>query len=69
MARPSEPFRCAFCTRVAQLSKDGKSVLRHINVVGFCSGSYHTVAEHQAVREKMYGAKLGPLPKVRVVRT
>jgi len=68
MARPSEPFRCAFCTRVVQLSKDGKSVLRHINVSGFCGGSYHTVAEHKAVLEKAHGSEPGPVSKVRVVR-
>lgn len=66
MAKRSE-FLCAFCLRPVQLSQDGKSVLRHINVKGFCGGSYEPVEVHLKVRSNEQGKTEG-VPKVRVVR-
>lgn len=66
MAKPSE-FVCAFCRQPVKLSKDGKSVLRHVNVKGFCGGSYEPVEVHLKVRSNEQGKTEG-VPKVRVVR-
>ena len=52
MASPSTRI-CAFCTRLVMLSKDKKTVAKHINVVGYCGGSGKTVEEHDRVRKSL----------------
>jgi hypothetical protein len=64
MAKPSE-FVCAFCRQPVKLSKDGKSVLRHVNVKGFCGGSYEPVEIHLKVRNEEGRISV---PDMRVVR-
>lgn len=48
MVSPSTRI-CAFCTRLVMLSKDKKTVAKHINVKGYCGGSGKTVEEHDRV--------------------
>lgn len=44
---------CAFCTRLVMLSRDKKTVAKHINVAGYCGGSGQTVEEHDRVRKSL----------------
>lgn len=46
--------RCSFCTRLVMLSRDKKTVAKHINVKGFCGGSGRSVEEHDRVAKGIY---------------
>ena len=52
MASPSTRI-CAFCLRLVMLSRDKKTVAKHINVKGNCGGSGKTTEEHDRVKKAL----------------
>lgn len=64
---------CAFCTRLVLLSRDKKTVTKHINVKGTCGGSGKTAEEHDRVAKalSMSGLQTAgtPVPRQSVLGT